>query len=95
MGSAKYGITEGIQYFVKNAKNKLHKNADLKLILVQNTQNEEEWTGDWGRESNLWGDGGLVYKDLPPGTFYMPFEKYLKLFTGTCICRDSWNRANY
>ena len=68
---------------------------ETNLILLQNTQGEDEWESDWGRESEKWDDAHHYYTDLEKGNFYMPFDKYLKLFIGTCLCRDSIQRKDY
>ena len=68
---------------------------EINLILLQNTQGEEEWESDWGRNCKNVDEANNFYGELDPGNFYMPFDKYLKLFVGTCLCRDSIHRKDY
>ena len=37
----------------------------------------------------------MEYEKLEEGKFFMPFDKYLRLFIGSDICLDSSYRKNY
>ena len=80
---------QNVIYKIKDAFEKMKGGESIKIIKLENTSNnEEEWTGDWGRDSDNWGANNMAYDKLPPGTFYMPFEEYLRLFIGTDILLD-------
>lgn len=69
----------------------------VRLLKLQNIDSVQEWSGAYSRHCQNWPEflRELVYKDLAQGSFVISWHDYLRVFSSTCICVDSPQRAHY
>ena len=75
------------------------KGNKVNLVKMRNTWGFKEWTGDWGDNSDLWGDeekAQVEFEKKDDGVFFMTFDDFYENFHITDICYvlyDSYSKS--
>jgi calpain-15 len=68
--------------------------AGVKLVKLRNPWGRQEWSGDWGRDSNRWTAEWKQRLQYPEdkGTFWMTWPDFLLHFSSVDVCKEqtSW-----
>ena len=91
------GIITGHAYSLIDLHEFEHEGDQVRICKMRNPWGNYEWKGDWSDTSNKWTDElrvRLNHTVEDDGTFFMPFEEYLRLFKRTSICVKN-DPANY
>lgn len=81
---------------------------DIKLIKLRDPARTNEWKGDWCDDSQLWADhpdaaealdhapagSGRPGSERPDGSFWMPYEDFLRHFKSITLCGNDVRGTN-
>ena len=95
-GASDVGLVEGHEYTLEEGQEACVNGNIVRLCRIRNPWGSIDYTGDWGKDSDLWTDEAKAlfkYSDTydGEGEFYISYENFRFFFADVDICRISDN----